>query len=273
MHTVTYAIGDIHGRLDLLEDLLGKVEGDAEARGVRARIVFTGDYVDRGADSRGVIERLMAGPKRSQDEFVCLRGNHDDLFVRAITLGEGLPDWAWLLYWHTVVSYGLDRQSARDSDPTLNRHAEFLAGLPLTHDDGTHLFVHAGIRPGVALDLQAEQDLLWIRHEFLDYDGPLPRRVVHGHTIIGDLPIVTANRISIDTGAFQSGILTAAVIDGPEISFLQAVGEPDRSAVVREFELRAIVHGRVASPIALQAQCDYLEGRIGLADLQQLSDV
>ncbi|WP_294641233.1 hypothetical protein [uncultured Aureimonas sp.] len=95
---------------------------------------------------------------------------------------------------------------------------------------------------------------------------------VHGHTIIGDLPVVTVNRISIDTGAFQSGILTAAVIDGPDVSFLQAVGEPDRSAVVREFKLRAIVHGWVASSSALQAQSDYLEGRIGLAELQQLSD-
>jgi serine/threonine protein phosphatase 1 len=272
MRTVTYAIGDIHGRLDLVEELLGKVESDAGTRSARAKIVFTGDYVDRGADSRGVIERLIEGPKRSQDEFVCLRGNHDDLFVRAVTSGHGLPDWAWILYWHTVVSYGLDRDSARRSDPTLGRHAEFLAALPLTHDDGTHLFVHAGIRPGVALELQAEQDLLWIRHEFLDHDGLLPRRVVHGHTIIGDLPVVTANRVSIDTGAFQSGILTAAVIDGPDVSFLQAVGEPDRSAVVREFALRAIVHGRVVSSTARQAQSDYLEGRIDLAELQQLSD-
>ncbi|KQQ89362.1 metallophosphoesterase [Aureimonas sp. Leaf324] len=271
MRTVTYAIGDIHGRLDLLDDLLGKVEGDAETRGAQARIVFTGDYVDRGADSRGVIERLMAGPKRSQDEFVCLRGNHDDLFVRAVTSGQGLPDWAWLLYGHTVVSYGLDRESASSSDPMLSRHAQFLAALRLTHDDGTYLFVHAGIRPGVALELQAEQDLLWIRHEFLDHDGLLPRRVVHGHTIVGDVPVVTANRISIDTGAFQSGILTAAVIDGPEVGFLQAVGAPDRGAVVREFELRAIVHGREVSSTARQARSDYLEGRIDLLELQQLS--
>ncbi|WP_416356585.1 metallophosphoesterase family protein [Aureimonas phyllosphaerae] len=271
MRTVTYAIGDIHGRLDLLETLLAKVEDDAETRDAHAKIVFTGDYVDRGADSRGVIERLIAGPKRPHDQFVCLRGNHDDLFVRAVTLGQGLPEWAWVLYWHTVVSYGLDRDSAINPNSSLSHHANYLAGLPLTHDDGTHLFVHAGIRPGVAIELQTEEDLLWIRQEFLDFEGPLPRRVVHGHTIIGDLPVLTANRISIDTGAFQSGILTAAVIDGPEVSFLQAVGEPDRSAVVREFELRALVHGRVVLPPERQAQSDYLEGRIGLAELQHLS--
>ncbi|WP_062015108.1 metallophosphoesterase family protein [Aureimonas sp. AU4] len=271
MRTVTYAIGDIHGRLDLLDALLAKVENDAETRGARAKIVFTGDYVDRGADSCGVVERLMAGPKRSQDEFVCLRGNHDDLFVRAVTSGEEVPEWAWLLYWHTVVSYGLDRESASRPDPTLSRHADYLAALPLTHDDGTHFFVHAGIRPGVALERQAEEDLLWIRREFLDFDGPLPRRVVHGHTIMGDAPVLTANRISIDTGAFQSGRLTAAVIDGPDVGFLQAIGAPDRSAVVREFELRSILHGRVASPTERQARSDYLDGRIDLAELAQLS--
>ncbi|KAB0676096.1 metallophosphoesterase family protein [Aureimonas leprariae] len=271
MRTVTYAIGDIHGRLDLLEDLLAQVENDAQARGGNAKIVFTGDYVDRGADSRGVVERLMAGPTRSQDQFVCLRGNHDDLFVRAVTPGHGLPDWAWLLYWHTVVSYGLDRETASGLDPTLGRHARYLAALPLTHDDGTHLFVHAGIRPGVPLERQSEEDLLWIRHEFLDYDGPLPRRVVHGHTIVGDRPVLTANRISIDTGAFQSGILTAAVFDGSEVGFLQAVGAPDRSAIVREFEVRATVRGRVVSPTERRAQSDYLTGRIDLAELQQLS--
>ena len=107
----------------------------------------------------------------------------------------------------------------------LRLHAEFLSSLPLMHDDGERLFVHAGIRPGVPLDKQSEEDVTWIREGFLDHPDPLPRLVVHGHTIMGDRPVVTVNRVSIDTGAFTSGILTAAVFDGGRLQFLQAVGE------------------------------------------------
>ena len=230
---LTYAVGDIHGRLDLLDELLEMITTDAARRHVRAKIVFTGDYCDRGPNSYGVVERLLAGPERATDIFVCLRGNHDDLFVRAVTTGEEVPDWAWYLFEHTLESYGGSGQLSERNDRLL-RHVRFLSGLPLTHDDGTYLFVHAGIRPGIAIADQAEEDLLWIRDEFLYYPGSLPRRVVHGHTIVGDRPVVTNNRISIDTGAFRSGILTAAVLSDGETSFLQAVGVPDRGAVERE---------------------------------------
>lgn len=269
MHTVTYAIGDIHGRLDLLEDLLGLVEADAEAQGARAKIVFTGDYLDRGADSFGVVERLIRGPRRPGDVFVCLRGNHDDLFNRAVTEGTGLPDWAWQLFWHTIRSYGLERGASGDWRPNaaMRRHAAFLAALPLTHDDGTHLFVHAGIRPGVALADQLEHDLIWIRDEFLHYPGALPRLVVHGHTIMGDRPVVTANRISIDTGAFRSGRLTAAVLDGGAVRFLQAVGAPDRGAIVREAQLHARINGHAVPPETAAAHGAYLDGLIDLAEM------
>ncbi len=233
---VTYAIADIHGRLDLLNRLLDLITADATDRGARAKIIFTGDYVDRGHDSYGVVERLIAGPERAEDEFLCLRGNHDDLFVRAVTTGSMVPDWAWFLFNHTLESYG----RARDGltlDDRLRRHVDFLSGLPLTHDDGHYLFVHAGIRPGVPLADQDEEDLLWIRAEFLDHPGELPRRVVHGHTIIGDRPIFAGNRISADTGAYRSGFLTAIVLDGGEERFIQAVGDPDRGAVDRELIL------------------------------------
>ncbi len=222
MKTVTYAIGDIHGRSDLLDRLLSMIQVDAASRGARSKIVFTGDYVDRGPNSYGVVERLMAGPARAIDEFICLRGNHDDLFIKAVTTREDVPDWAWQLFEYTVESYSADKGA-------LLRHVGFFAGLKLTHDDGTHLFVHAGIRPEVPLDEQEEEDLIWIREEFLEYELPLPRRVVHGHTIMGDLPVVTPNRISIDTGAYRSGILTAARLDDGELSFLQAIGAPDPS--------------------------------------------
>ncbi|MCB8882086.1 serine/threonine protein phosphatase [Acidisoma cellulosilytica] len=230
---VTYAVADIHGRLDLLLILLDLITADAVARDARAKIVFTGDYVDRGRDSCGVIERLIAGPERDGDAFVCLRGNHDDLFVRSVTTGSEVPDWAWFLFNHTLESYSSLPNRAVLND-RLGRHVDFISALPLTHDDGKYFFVHAGIRPNVALADQDEEDLLWIRAEFLDYPGSLPRRVVHGHTIIGDRPIFAGNRISADTGAYRSGFLTAIVLDGDEESFIQAIGEPDVGAIERE---------------------------------------
>lgn len=259
MTTTTYAIGDVHGRLDLLDELLERVETDAASRGSHAKIVFTGDYVDRGANSFGVIERLMAGPRRPGDSFVCLRGNHDDLFVKAVAFTDGLPEWVWILFWHTIKSYGLDRDSFVSHHPAFARHVAFITGLPLTHDDGTHLFVHAGIRPGVALADQEDQDLIWIREPFLSHPDPLPRRIVHGHTIMGNDPVLRVNRVSIDTGAYKSGVLTAAVFDGSgTVTFLQTQGEPDRGAVVREALLVERMHGRVVTP-AMQAALDDFE--------------
>lgn len=239
---MTYSVADIHGRLDLLLNLLDLITADATSRNARAKIVFTGDYVDRGADSYGVIERLMAGPERPGDEFVCLCGNHDELFARSITTGSMVPDWAWFLFGHTLISY----QNAQDGltlRERLQRHVDFIGSLTLTHDDGIYFFVHAGIRPGVPLAQQTDEDLLWIRYEFLDYTGPLPRRVVHGHTIIGDHPIFTSNRISVDTGAYRSGRLTAVVLDNGEESVLQAVLQPDQAAVERELYLSEALEG------------------------------
>lgn len=267
MQTITYAIGDIHGRLDLLDQLLNLVEADAMARAANAKVVFTGDYVDRGADSFGVIERLMAGPRRRTDQFICLRGNHDDLFVKAVGSSDTVPNWAWHLHWHTIKSYGAERATCKDI-AALREHATFLAGLPLFHDDETQLFVHGGIRPGIALDLQSDEDLMWIRDDFLSHTGPLPRRVVHGHTIMGDTPVTTPNRISIDTGAYKSGILTAAVLDGSAVSFIQAKGEPDRGAIVREAILVASIAGRVITPEMTRAYDAFLAGDIGLADME-----
>lgn len=266
---ITYAIGDIHGRLDLLADLLDRIENDAAARHASAKIVFTGDYLDRGMESHGVVERLIAGPRRAEDRFVCLLGNHDDIFIRAVAGERDLPAWAMELHKHTFVSYGVDGERSPESEAALRRHADFLATLPLTHDDGTHFFVHAGIRPGVALDRQARYDLLWIRGEFLTYTPPLPRRIVHGHTIVGDRPVVTHNRISIDTGAYRSGILTAAVFEAGPLRFLQAQGDPDRAAIVREVLLSAFIDDRTVSAEAEAAFEDFVEGRIGITEFEK----
>lgn len=267
MHAITYAIGDIHGRLDLLTDLLAAVETHAAEREAAATIVFTGDFMDRGADSFGVVERLIAGPRRAIDRFVPLRGNHDDLFARAVLNGAEVPDWAWQLYWHTIKSYGLDQARPWRGDRQLARHADFLRGLPLFHEAGPYLFVHAGIRPGVALRDQLEHDLLWIREEFLHHEGVLPHRIVHGHTIMGDAPEVRPHRISIDTGAYRSGVLTAAVLDGSDVTFLQAVGAPDRAALVREALLSAAIHGQTVSRDLQRSFDAFLAGDIDSREL------
>jgi serine/threonine protein phosphatase 1 len=267
MQTVTYAIGDIHGRADLLDDLLAQIEADAGARGARAKIVFTGDYIDRGPESSAVVERLIAGPRRAEDAFVCLRGNHDQLFVQAATDLATLPIWARQLHEHTLLSYRFAPDAPR---PQFERHVAFLAALPLTHDDGTHFFVHAGVRPNVPLEQQAEQDLLWIRHEFMEYRGPLPRRIVHGHTIVGDFPEVTPNRISIDTGAYRSGILTAAVLDGGQPTFLATSGPPDKGAIVREAMIVATVKGRPLTARIRAAFDDFLSGLIGSEEMMAI---
>jgi serine/threonine protein phosphatase 1 len=268
MTPTTYAIGDIHGRLDLLDDLLSQVEQDASRRGTAAKVVFTGDFVDRGADSFGVVERLLGGPRRPGDSFVCLRGNHDDLFARMVGGERNLPEWACILFDHTIASYDAGADTWRDC-AMLRRHAEQLAALPLFHDDGVNFFVHAGIRPGVALEAQIEHDLLWIRGEFLDHDQPLPRRVVHGHTIMGDRPVVKASRVSIDTGAFRSGILTAAILLDDGVEFLQAVGSIDRGAVVREELLSARVQGRIVPPATQRSYDAFLAGDIDLAEMMR----
>ncbi|MCW6507493.1 metallophosphoesterase family protein [Lichenifustis flavocetrariae] len=269
MRTITYAIGDIHGRADLLDQLLVLIESDASSKQAHAKVVFTGDFMDRGADSFGVVERLIAGPRRAGDTFLPLRGNHDDLFVRASTHGRDVPEWAWHLFWHTIKSYGLHQDRTWKGNSQLGRHGDFLAGLPLTHDDGRYLFVHAGIRPGVPIAEQTEYDLLWIRDEFLHHEDLLPRRVVHGHTIMGDKPAMRPHRVSIDTGAYRSGILTAAVLDDAEVTFLQAIGEPDRGALVREALLIETIAGRSVSAAMQRAFDAFVAREIDAAELDR----
>jgi serine/threonine protein phosphatase 1 len=264
-----YAIGDIHGRRDLLDLLLSAIEDDARERGASATIVFTGDYVDRGPDSFGVVERLIAGPKRKNDRFVCLRGNHDDMFSQLILNGTVAADWRLRLFSHTIASYGASDEQLKENT-TLQRHANFIADLPLYYDYENYLFVHAGVRPGVTLADQSQFDLLWIRDDFLNCDEPLPWRVVHGHTIVGPRPAVKHNRISIDTGAYQSGILTAAVLDGDSIGFLSTNGPADHFARVREKLLAAEVAGRAFPPPVMRGYSEYLAHKLTDGELLDL---
>lgn len=235
--TRLYAIGDVHGRVDLLRELESLILEDlAAARApVRPYLVTIGDYVDRGFESRQVLDHLIRNPL---DGFarVLLLGNHDRWlldFVNGAPVGE-----AWLAYGGdaTLASYGvaLDRtlpeperlEAARAA--LLERfpleHRRLLDELELAFGFGDYFFCHAGIRPGVPLDAQEEADLLWIREPFLSYPGEHEKIVVHGHTAENE-PVVRHNRIGIDTGAVWTGRLTCLVLEGTEYRFL-STGRP-----------------------------------------------
>ncbi len=224
-----YAVGDIHGRADLLRAINRMIREDAAAAPTARKIVvYLGDYVDRGDASCAVIDCLI-DEKLPGFEHVHLLGNHEDSMLRF--LGDLQIGPAWLAYGGaaTLRSYGVvppssDRGLARVQselrDKLPQRHLDFLRRLPLSHVEGDYCFVHAGMRPGVALDAQAPQDLLWIRDEFLDSTADFGKIVVHGHSIT-DEPDVQLNRIGIDTGAYASGRLTCLALAGAERKFLR----------------------------------------------------
>ena len=233
--TLVYAIGDIHGRVDLFDQLLAMIAADrAERTPARTVIVLLGDLIDRGPDSRGVIERALAiSPRdaRLGARLVALAGNHEEVLLRLLDGEVGLVD-DWLRFGgaQCVASYGLDpvvlaALGARELVATLRsaigeRHREFLEGMGDTLKVGDYLFVHAGVRPGVDLSLQAQQDLRWIRQPFLDDPRDHGFVVVHGHTVTGAVDR-RPNRIGIDTGAYASGMLTALALEGDSTWLLQ----------------------------------------------------
>ncbi|MEC9368440.1 MAG: metallophosphoesterase family protein [Pseudomonadota bacterium] len=227
---VIYALSDIHGRADLLAELLGRIDTDARGTGADdLRLVFLGDYVDRGPDSRGVIELLLSG---LPDSFsvTCLMGNHERMLLDFLD-GDDMEHWMSNGAEATVESYGIDAGDihwaegrAEDCRKEFTRllptaHRNFLDGLQHWHAAGGYHFVHAGVRPGVPLDQQDSHDMLWIRSPFLHSDKDLGRMVIHGHTP-GDAPVVRKNRICIDTGAWFSGQLTALKMWRDERVFL-----------------------------------------------------
>lgn len=230
--TRVYAVGDIHGRADLLRDLHLMIHEDAYRRqAARNVVVYLGDYIDRGEDSAAVLDLLLDEPLPSF-ESVHLKGNHEDSllrFLEDVTIGP-----AWLFYGgaETLMSYGVTPPDAGMRSDDLvraqrelrqrlpERHRRFLEQLLLTHEEGDYFFVHAGVKPGVPLDQQRVEDLIWIRDEFLSSDQEFGRIIVHGHTIT-ERPDVRRNRIGIDTGAFASGRLTCLMLEGEEWSFLQ----------------------------------------------------
>ena len=219
-----YAIGDIHGRSDLLDRLLALIDADDRARGgIERELIFLGDLVDRGPDSRGVVERLLALSKEP-GKVRFLMGNHEEVFLRAAQADlKALRFLTRIGGRETLLSYGISVDEYRNVDfaelaALLARrvpaeHVEFLSGFESWIEIGDYLFVHAGIRPGVAMEDQERGDLCWIRDEFLNHRDSFGKMVVHGHSIAGEVDERT-NRIGIDTGAFASGKLTAIGLEG-----------------------------------------------------------
>jgi serine/threonine protein phosphatase 1 len=221
-----YVVGDIHGRLDLLEDLLAKVHADIQHRPTtKAVLAFVGDLIDRGPSSAQVIERLRTY-NRSGVRPVFILGNHEEVLLRILE-GDGSVISGWMRFGglECLQSYGVDPASlrgrssaelvdiARRAIPAA--HAEFLRSFVDSCRFGDYLFVHAGIRPGVPIEQQRQADLRWIREPFLFDETDHGVVVVHGHTISRAVE-ERSNRIGIDTGAYRSGVLTALVIDGGE---------------------------------------------------------
>ena len=249
-----YAIGDIHGQRAMLEEALARIEADG---GPDARIVFLGDYTDRGPDSRGVLDLISSGLAEGLN-WVAIRGNHDRMFQNFLERGEVddrkiASGKGWLhpalggqhtlgsyddLFLHpnnggidTLLSYELDlsrramvpdlARAAREAIP--DTHLDFLRELTPMHREGELVFVHAGLRPGVALQFQDEEDMLWIRQGFLDVPFDFGPLVVHGHTAL-DRPQAYRYRVNLDGGAGYDRELIPAAFEGREAFLLTASG-------------------------------------------------
>jgi len=228
--TRVYAIGDIHGRLDLLDQLLFRIEADEQARGgAETQLIFLGDLVDRGPNSAGVVQRALE-LKQSGRPVRFLMGNHEEVFLKALAGSlEALRFFVKIGGRATILSYGIDEAEydQLDYDELLpevitrvpQEHVDFLKSFEDRIAIGDYLFVHAGIRPRVPIEEQTGGDLRWIRSEFLDFRGNHGAVVVHGHTISDEVE-ERPNRIGIDTGAFASGRLTALALEGGERWYL-----------------------------------------------------
>lgn len=227
-----YAVGDVHGRLDLLEDLICRIERDNAARSpAKTFIIFLGDLVDRGPDSRGVVDYLL----RFQPRFantVFLKGNHEEFLLRVLSGDERVvTDWLTYGGYECADSYGVTKGWTLNATPTEivrrlqdavpEEHRCFLEGMADTFRFGDYFFVHAGVRPGVPLGEQSASDLRWIRDDFLESRANHGLVIVHGHTVV-QRPEEHPNRIAVDTGAYKSGVLTALGLEGTGRWFIQA---------------------------------------------------
>lgn len=225
-----YAVGDIHGRLDLLKTLYKRIDEDRARNPVTHTVeVFLGDYVDRGPNSAGVLQWFLTGPNRA-DKRVTLLGNHEFFLLEFLNNASVLSSWGQYGGLETLHSYGLkfkmplseddlDRVQAELKVVIPAAHLQFMQNCQLSSTMGGYFFAHAGVNPAIALKDQVADDLLWIRDAFLEHHGPLEKVIVHGHTP-SEEPEIEVFRIGVDTGAYITGRLTCAVLEGNDVRFI-----------------------------------------------------
>ena len=232
---LVYAIGDVHGCYELMKDALALLAADYAERacGRRPILIFLGDYVDRGPHSAEVIEALVWLKRRSDLEIHFLKGNHEQALLGFLDEPERGGPWMGFGGAETLISYGVIPPKPEDGpEAYVQARDELLERMPASHLRllqqlepmvliGDYAFVHAGVRPGVALEAQEENDLLWIRRGFVDQPGPFGKVIVHGHTWLGERPQLTEHRLGLDTGAYATGVLTAARLENGEVEVLQ----------------------------------------------------
>lgn len=227
-----YAIGDVHGCLAELQSLLARIEADHRSKPAKqAAVVFLGDLVDRGPDTKGVIDLLRSHPLPFADMYL-LMGNHEEMMLKALRKKpETIERWFHYGGDMTALSYGVGpgEMTGRDAEFQQQRlrsaipqsHLDFLSKGYESLRFGDYLLVHAGVRPGVELDNQSRRDLMWIREGFIESDAEHGAMIVHGHTISDGVEVLP-NRIGVDTGVYQTGILSAICLENTEISVIQS---------------------------------------------------
>lgn len=227
-----YAVGDIHGRDDLLAPLMSDIAADGKRHPDKRKIlIFLGDYVDRGLQSKQVIDRLL-GLDLGDFKTVFLKGNHELAMLQFLGDAQFGRTWKYYGGLETLHSYGINELTLSDDPEDFERarenlirvlpvdHLRFLETLLPSVEYGDYFFVHAGVRPGVSLARQIEDDLLWIRDDFLQSRASFGKMIVHGHTP-AESAIFRPNRIGIDTGAYMTGILTCLVLEGATHALIQ----------------------------------------------------
>jgi serine/threonine protein phosphatase 1 len=224
-----YAIGDVHGRADLLAALFDRIDADLHANPIGRPVqVLLGDYIDRGPQSRQVLDLLVA--RRRQHDMLYLKGNHETFAAQFLSDPSALLSWKRVGGLTTLLSYDVppptrdgiesnERTAAAFRQALPESHSQLIKSLALTFVCGDFLFVHAGVRPGIPLAEQRQEDLLWIREEFLLHEEDFGKIVVHGHTPVLEAD-VRPNRINIDTGAYATGRLTCLVLEGDRMTFI-----------------------------------------------------
>lgn len=217
-----YAIGDIHGRADLLAEIHKLIADDLRGHAGESTVVYLGDYVDRGSDTRGVLDLLINSTVGTSRVF--LKGNHEEMFLEFLAHPKRAQRWLSMGGAEAALSYGVSGDDPRSIAKALAiamspAHLEFLRKLQVRHATDRYFFCHAGVRPGIELVKQDAHDLLWIKGDFLNSDEKFGKVVVHGHSPVDDIDI-RANRINVDTRAYASGVLSCVVLDAETVRVL-----------------------------------------------------